>query len=98
MWAGSTYMCKNTQKVLVIPDKVKETDFFRFGDCYIDVGRRGFYSRFSGDMVFLGKPFKYNMFHVIDFIENTLQPKFSSGNEIPVQQTVIKRHEVEKLL
>ena len=50
MWTSRTYRCIDTGIEFKIPDDVKERDFFIFGNCFIDVGRRGFYSRFGGNI------------------------------------------------
>ena len=47
IWAGRKYRCNTTGVEFTIPDNVRETDFFKVGDGYIDVGRLGFYCRFS---------------------------------------------------
>ena len=47
-WVGRTFRCKVTEEEFTIPDAVKECDFFRIGDGYVDVGRLNFYSRSAG--------------------------------------------------
>lgn len=97
-WSGSVFMCVNTQKVVIIPDKYEEGQIFRFGDCFIEIGYKGLSGRFGGRQKYLGKPFKYDILKMEKFIEEVLKPKFSSSNEIEVTQTVIRRKEVEGLI
>ena len=47
MWAGLKYKCTKTGEVFIIPENVKECDFFSFGEAFVDVGRRGSYCRMS---------------------------------------------------
>ena len=47
-WVGRTFRCTKTGEEFTIPYNVKECDFFRVGEGYVDVGRLNFYSRFSG--------------------------------------------------
>lgn len=47
-WVGRIFECKATGEKFTIPDDVQECDFYKFGECMIDVGRYGFYSRWGG--------------------------------------------------
>ena len=49
-WAGREFACLDTGETLTIPSDVRECDFFSFGNCFIDVGRFGFYSRMGGNI------------------------------------------------
>jgi len=55
VWAGTKWRCNITGEVLVIPDDVKEGQFFEFGMSFIDVGD-GYYSRMGGAPVFIDEP------------------------------------------
>lgn len=48
-WVGRKFKCKKTGEELTIPENVRECEFFSFGECFIDVGRYGFYSRAGGE-------------------------------------------------
>ena len=47
-WIGRKFKCKNTGEELIIPENVREKDFYPFGDCFVDVGVLNGYSRFGG--------------------------------------------------
>ena len=47
-WAGKKYKCTKTREIFIIPENVKECDFFSFGEASIDVGRLGTYYRLCG--------------------------------------------------
>lgn len=51
IWSGRKYRCNDTGEVFTIPENVKECDFFKVGDGFVDVGRLGSYSRFGGNIV-----------------------------------------------
>lgn len=53
-WVGRRFRCRNTGEILIIPEDVRECDFFSFGDCFVDVGRWPHYSRWGGNMDELG--------------------------------------------
>lgn len=48
-WVGRKFKCIETGEILIIPDNVYQTQFFSFGNCFVDVGREGCYSRFGGN-------------------------------------------------
>lgn len=49
-WAGRVFRCKETGETFTIPSDVRECDFFRVGNGFIDVGRFGYYHRRGGDI------------------------------------------------
>jgi hypothetical protein len=48
-WAGRKFRCNKTGDEITIPKDVRECQFFSFGECFIDVGRAGCYSRKGGN-------------------------------------------------
>lgn len=50
-WAGRKFRCLETNVTFTVPEDVRETDFFKIGNGFVDVGRLGFYSRFGGNLV-----------------------------------------------
>jgi len=50
LWEGRVFRCKDTGEIFVIPKGIRETDFFSFGNCFVDVGRVNCYSRFGGNI------------------------------------------------
>lgn len=47
LWAGRTFKCTETGEVVTIPENVRPRDFFKVGECFVDVGD-GYYSRYGG--------------------------------------------------
>ncbi len=47
-WVGRVFKCVKTGEQFTIPSDVKERDFYKVGEGFIDVGRMSAYSRFSG--------------------------------------------------
>lgn len=50
-WVGRKFKCLETGEEFTIPDDVRECDFFKVGNGFIDVGRLDAYSRRGGDIV-----------------------------------------------
>lgn len=50
-WAGRKFKCLESGEEFVIPDDVRECDFFTIGQGFVDVGRLGAYCRFGGKIV-----------------------------------------------
>jgi len=46
-WIGKKFQCKTTGEIFTIPENVKERDFFRVGEGFVDTGVLDGYSRFS---------------------------------------------------
>ena len=46
-WAGRAFKCTATNETVTIPEDVMPGDFFRIGNCYLDVGD-GIYFRGGG--------------------------------------------------
>lgn len=46
-WVNRVFKCKTTGETFTIPENVKERDFFRVGDGFVDVGVLDGYSRRS---------------------------------------------------
>lgn len=46
-WVNRVFQCKTTRETFTIPENVKERDFFRVGDCFVDTGVLDGYARFS---------------------------------------------------
>ena len=55
VWASTKWRCNITGEVLIIPEDVKEKQFFTFGDSFIDVGD-GYYSRMGGAPIYIEEP------------------------------------------
>lgn len=47
MWAGRKWRCLTTNEVFIVPPDVKPTDFYSWGEAFLDVGRDGGYYRVS---------------------------------------------------
>ena len=47
-WVGRKFKCVSTGEEFTIPFEVRECDFFKVGDGFIDVGRLNCYCRMSG--------------------------------------------------
>ena len=50
LWVGRKFKCLETGEEFIIPDDVRECDFFKVGNGYVDVGRLNFYCRFGGQI------------------------------------------------
>lgn len=48
-WIGRKFRCSKTGEELIIPETVSYGSFFKFGDCFINLGDN-YYSRFAGDI------------------------------------------------
>lgn len=46
-WVNRKFQCKTTEETFTIPENVKERDFFRVGDGFVDCGVLDGYARFS---------------------------------------------------
>jgi len=46
-WYGKKYKCTKTGETFTIPFEVSECGLYHVGEGYVDVGRLGFYCRFS---------------------------------------------------
>ena len=46
-WVGRRFQCKATGETFTIPENVKERDFFRVGEGFVDCGVLDGYARFS---------------------------------------------------
>lgn len=46
-WIGRRFQCKTTGETFTIPENVKERDFFRVGQGFVDTGVLDGYARFS---------------------------------------------------
>ena len=46
-WIGRVFQCKTTGETFTIPENVKERDFFRVGQGFVDCGVLDGYARFS---------------------------------------------------
>lgn len=49
-WTGRTFKCMDTGTTFTIPDDVRECDFFKIGNGFLDVGRYKAYSRYGGNV------------------------------------------------
>ena len=56
-WSETTWKCDITKETFKVPEKIRECDFYSFGDSYIDLGRAGSYSRFGGDPILVDQPY-----------------------------------------
>ena len=74
-WMGRTFKCNDTGETMTIPDDVKPKQFFKFGDCFIDVGD-GMYSRAGGDFIET----------TYDEPDNALYTVYSTPNAITVNR------------
>ena len=50
-WAGRVFMCPATGEQFVVPQDVVECDYFKIGDCFLDVGRLNAYHRRSPQLI-----------------------------------------------
>jgi len=47
-WVGRKFKCVSTGEMFTIPFEVRERDFFKVGDGFVDVGRLDAYCRMAG--------------------------------------------------
>lgn len=50
-WAGRVFMCPKTGEQFIIPQEVREGDYFTIGECFLDVGRLHAYHRRSPQLI-----------------------------------------------
>lgn len=54
-WVGKQFKCTETGEILTIPADVRAKDFYKFGNCFVDVGD-GYYSRAGGSFIQIADP------------------------------------------